>query len=167
MKTWIYLALSMILAGCGSTQKNENAGQIPAAMECPADQDASQGCPTPSQPAIPLGGSGSTGPIPAKIEAASKIKSHGRSIEGRCELHLAGEKTARSCAEVKVMVRSTEKGEMRDGVVDGFAVSFTDLHEKSYKFLAQSEDYEVSTSGAELKPGQRVVLKVKAKPRKH
>ena len=95
------------------------------------------------------------------------MKSRARSIEGRCELHVAGEKTARSCAEVKVMVRSTEKGEMRDGVVDGFAVSFTDLHEKSYKLLAQSEDFEVTTSGAELKPGQRVVLKVKAKPRKH
>lgn len=167
MKTWISLALSLILSACGSTSKNENAGQIPAAMECPADQDASQGCPSPSQPAIPLGGTGSTGPIPAKIEAAAKIRSRGQSIEGRCELHVAGEKSARSCAEVKVMVRSTKNGEMRDGVVDGFAVSFSDLHEKSYKFLAQSENFEVTTSGAELKPGRRVLLKVKAKPRKH
>lgn len=166
MKTWIFVVTMLSLTACGTPKKNESAGQIPAAMECPASQDASQGCPSPSQPAIPLEAPTPTGPSQSKMEAAAKIKSRGRSIEGRCELHVAGDKAPRSCSEVKVMVRSTEKGEMRDGVVDGFAVVFTDLHEKTYKFLAQSEDYEVTTSGADLKPGQRVVLKVKAKPRK-
>ncbi len=95
-----------------------------------------------------------------------KIKDNSKKIEGRCELWVAGDKAPRSCSEVKVMVRSTEKGEMRDGRVDGFAVTFADLNESSYKFLAQSENYIVTTTDRVLKPGARVVLQVKAKPRK-
>jgi hypothetical protein len=165
MKTWIILALAFGMAACGSPQKNENAAQIPAAMTCPSSQDPSQGCPTPSDPALALGATKPLPPDTPKAQAAARMKVRTKSIEGRCELLIQGEKSPRSCSEVKVMVRSAEKGEMRDGVVDGFAISFTDLNEKSYKLLAQSETYDLTTSGKALKPGTKVFLKIKGKPR--
>ncbi len=171
MKTWIILAFLMSLSACGSTDDkgtNDSASQIPAAMECPASQDPAQGCPSPVNPTVPSGGISNSGPSNSqnKAAAASRQKTKTQIIEGRCELWVAGDKSARSCSEVKVMARSTEKGEMRDGVVDGFGITFPDLNEKSYKISAQSENYEVTAPSAEFKPGKRVVLKLKAKPRK-
>jgi|GEM_PF-4510305 len=165
MKTWIILVFATVMTGCGSAEKGESSAQIPVSMECPASQDPSQGCPSPSAPELPLGQK-----LPSnaanRAEAASRPAKKLPSISGRCELWVAGEKSARSCAEVKVMIRSTEKGEMRDGVVEGFGVVFSDLNEKSYKLLAQSEDFLLTTPDVELKPGRKVVLKIKAKPRK-
>jgi hypothetical protein len=165
MKTWIILAFAMSMTACGSSEKNENAAEIPAAMACPSSQDPSQGCPTPSDPALAIGASRPLPPDTAKAQAAARMKVKTKSIEGRCELRIEGEKSPRSCSEVKVMVRSTEKGEMRDGVVDGFAISFTDLNEKSYKVIAQSTDYELNAGGKEIKPGTKVFLKIKGKRR--
>ncbi len=156
----------MILPACGSSRKNGSAGQIPVAMECPASQDSSQGCPSPSNPTIPLDGGVNTATTVTdnKSEAALRTKTRTQIIEGRCELWVKGDKAARSCDSIKVMVRSTEKGEMRDGVVDGFAITFPDLNEKSYKVLAQSDEMKIITPNLTVRPGKKVVLKLKATP---
>lgn len=175
MKIWIILAFLMSqlmsLSACRSTDDkgtNNSASQIPAAMQCPASQDPAQGCPSPVNPGMSPGGISNSGPSNSqnKAEAAARQKTKTQIIEGRCELWVAGDNSARSCSEVKVMARSTEKGELRDGVVDGFGITFPDLNEKSYKISAQSENYEVTAPTALYKPGKRVILKLKAKPRK-
>jgi len=99
-----------------------------------------------------------------KAAAASRTTRRLRSIEGRCELLVEGERAPRSCAEVKLIARSTSKGEMRIGVVDGFAVTFPDINHDSYKLTATSENYQLTTDSKELEAGQKVLIRLRAKP---
>ena len=159
MKNWIIFSLPLILAACGSTEKNEGAAQIPASMECPASQDASQGCPSPSNPAIPLGERADQPPASA-VKPSKTLPM----IEGRCEWRLRGEKSVRPCDDIKVLIRSKVNGEMREGKVDGFGIVFEDLNEKSYIVTATSEKYTLTSTPKSVRPGQMVLLRLTAKP---
>lgn len=165
MRSSFLILAIFILAACSSTNKNQNAGQIPAAMECPASQDPAQGCSKPSDAAITLGSKAGDQSSNLQSGEGGAGKRGLRTIAGRCELWVEGRTEPQPCSEVKLQIRSEVHGELRDGKVNGFAVQFTDLNENSYKLIATSTVYHLRTDSNELEAGSTVAIRIKAKPR--
>lgn len=159
MNARVFLILVVSLVGCRNVEPNRTDGQIPVSMQCPASQDPSQGCPSPTTTPQPLGTAEQTLPT-----SPTKPKELG-SIAGRCELQVEGETTVRPCDEISLKIRSKRHDETRTAVVDGYNFTFTDLNERSYEFQPSSEKYELQTKARTLRPGQTTLIKMRAKPK--
>jgi hypothetical protein len=137
--------------GCQHVEKNRNDGYVPAQLECPTPTD-----PTCMGQAV----AGVQIPIPTKGKKA-------RSVTGRCELYIPGEKYPRPCSGIKIVARAVRENEVRDVVVDGNTFRVQDLNSDSYRIEAVSPDFELATdSPLQLTPGQNIKIRViRTKPR--
>ena len=103
-------------------------------------------------------------PLPQKRDKS--LPRSETSIFGSCEMMVEGEKVARPCEGIKLVVRATKEGEVREAVFDGGNFKFEDLNQTDYLLRAESNKYEVLTEPQTLNPGSTVKVKIKARPRK-
>lgn len=148
------LALSgaLFLAGCGVTQKNRSDAYVPSAQQCVSNSDPA---------CIGEATIGVQTPLPE----AGKLADFKRSIMGRCEMVVVGERETRPCQNIKLVVRSAKDGETREANIDGFNFQIQDLSKDNYSLEATSPQYEILTNTKALKPGNNAKVRIKVKPR--
>jgi hypothetical protein len=122
-------------------------------MSCPGSLDPNQGCPNPSEPVAKL--------VNPRAEMREEVD---RTITGRCELSVEGDKSVRPCTEVKLELKSMVGEETRQALVDGYNFRVPDLTKVSYRVVATSEKFQLSTDNQPLQAGQIVKIRIKAKP---
>jgi len=143
-----------ILVRCATTGKNRADGYAPAAQQCVTETD--QAC---------VGGASAMVAIPLPHKRDKSLPRTETSIFGSCEMLIEGEKVARPCEGIKLVVRATKENEVREAVFDGANFKFEDLNQTDYLLRAESNKYEVLTGPQALNPGSTVKVKIKARPR--
>ncbi len=158
-RTFVFVISVSSLVACATPtpESPASAGQIPVAMQCPGSMDPNQACPTPSEPAIPVTRETLKSP---KLERAEKVQ---RTVTGRCELVIEGEKNVQPCTALKVELRAVDGSEVRPVLIDGYNLRALDLSRDRYKVMATSSRFEISPNAQTIEPGQIVKIRIQGK----